>query len=455
MLARRAAWLWLLVIVSSASADETFPYRATVTLEDLNVRSGPGETYYPVMKLKLGDIVEVFRHDPGGWHAIRPPVGSFSWIAGEFIERGEGNTGRVVGNRVVSRIGSVFSDIRDVIQVRLGQDEEVEILDQHEQNTPEGLKTWYKIAPPAGEFRWVASKFLAPQSTEQVVEPPRTSVAPTASHTPASVPPTTRVAAPSASPPVADKPAAPESQELLAKLQEVQKELEALKAAGPRDGWVSRGQSSTTSGNTTPSNSSTAFTSPPVAKTIAIHQGNVPYAIDQLELQVAEVVSRDTSLWDFRDVTAQAERVLAVASTEAERQRTRNLLTRVEKFDDIRKRTAQVTAQRLALEEASRTRTASRAASNSQIELRDPLRKYDGTGRLAEVVSQKTGAPQFALVNSTGEVQFYVTPAPGVNLRPFLGREIGVTGIMGYLPEQRMRHVTAKRVEELDAAKIR
>ena len=55
-----------------------------------------------------------------------------------------------------------------------------------------------------------------------------------------------------------------------------------------------------------------------------------------------------------------------------------------------------------------------------------------------------------ALVSATGEVQFYVTPAPGVNLRPFLGREIGVTGIMGYLPEQRMRHVTAKRVEELD-----
>ncbi len=443
MLARSAAWLWLLVIVSSASADETFPYRATVTLEDLNVRSGPGETYYPVMKLKLGDIVEVFRHDPGGWQAIRPPVGSFSWIAGEFVELGEGNTGRVVGNRVVSRVGSVFSDIRDVIQVRLGQGEEVEILDKHEQNTPEGLKTWYKITPPAGEFRWVAGKFLAPQSTEAAAEPPRTSTAPTS------------VSVPEPTPSALNKPPAPESLELLAKLQEVQQELAALKAAGPRDGWVSRGQASTTSGNSTPGNASTALTAPSVAKTFAIHQGNVPYALDQLELQVAEVVSRDTTLWDFRDVTGQAERVLAVASTEAERQRARNLLTRVEKFDDIRKRTAQVTAQRLALEEASRTRTASRAANNSQIELRDPLRKYDGTGRLAEVVSQKTGAPQFALVNATGDVQFYVTPAPGVNLRPFLGREIGVTGIMGYLPEQRMRHVTAKRVEELDAAKIR
>ena len=52
-----------------------------ITADDVYVRSGPGENYYPTDKLKAGQEVEVYRHDPGGWYAIRPPKGSFSWVA--------------------------------------------------------------------------------------------------------------------------------------------------------------------------------------------------------------------------------------------------------------------------------------------------------------------------------------------------------------------------------------
>ena len=63
-----------------------FPYTAFVANENGAVRSGPGEQYYPVMNLAQGNAVEVWRHDPGGWCAIRPPEGSFSWISGDFVD---------------------------------------------------------------------------------------------------------------------------------------------------------------------------------------------------------------------------------------------------------------------------------------------------------------------------------------------------------------------------------
>jgi len=55
-----------LMLISSARGDQTFPYKAYVTSGEVYVRSGPGKNYYPTSKLKIGDAVEVYRHDPGG-----------------------------------------------------------------------------------------------------------------------------------------------------------------------------------------------------------------------------------------------------------------------------------------------------------------------------------------------------------------------------------------------------
>ena len=62
------------------------------------------------------------------------------------------------------------------------------------------------------------------------------------------------------------------------------------------------------------------------------------------------------------------------------------------------------------------------------------------------MVSSKVGTPRYALLDETGEVRFYITPAPGVNLRNYLGQDVGVTGTLGFLPEQQRQHVTARRI---------
>ena len=114
---------------TAAAAAPNFPYTAYVTAENVYVRSGPGDNYYPTDKLKAGDKVEVYRHDPGGWLAIRPVPGSFSWVAGRYLQLGNKNIATVTEERVAARVGSRFSDVRDCVQVRLHRGEAVEVLD--------------------------------------------------------------------------------------------------------------------------------------------------------------------------------------------------------------------------------------------------------------------------------------------------------------------------------------
>jgi hypothetical protein len=80
---------------------------------------------------------------------------------------------------------------------------------------------------------------------------------------------------------------------------------------------------------------------------------------------------------------------------------------------------------------------------------------YDAVGVLRPVVSRRPGAPQFALVNAQGQVVTFVTPAPDVNLQPYVGQRIGVTGSRGYIPEFRRAHVTAGRVSPVNDRMLR
>ncbi len=44
----------------------------------------------------------------------------------------------------------------------------------------------------------------------------------------------------------------------------------------------------------------------------------------------------------------------------------------------------------------------------------------------------------------------FISPAPGVNLQPYVGQEVGVSGQRGYMPELKKPHVTAMRVNVID-----
>ena len=153
----------LLVILSLCAAplvaaEGKFPYKAFINTDEVYMRSGPGQSYYPTDKLALGAEVEVYRHDPGGWYAVRPVEGSFCWVNSRFLELKSDGLAEVKADEVACRVGSRFSDVRDIIGVKLKKGELVELAGRARARRSDNA--WCRIAPPPGDFRWVYGKYV-------------------------------------------------------------------------------------------------------------------------------------------------------------------------------------------------------------------------------------------------------------------------------------------------------
>ena len=146
----------LFVTFEMSIAGPTLPYRAFATTPDIEVRSGAGEEYYVTGTIPENGEVEVHQHLVGGWLAIRPPEGSFSWVFGRHVKLIDPTRGRINKDNAPSRIGSYHHHKRQVIQVRFRKNEQIFIVGQEEQNG----QLWYQIAPPSGEFRYVRARDL-------------------------------------------------------------------------------------------------------------------------------------------------------------------------------------------------------------------------------------------------------------------------------------------------------
>ncbi|MGA2060418.1 MAG: SH3 domain-containing protein [Thermoguttaceae bacterium] len=372
----------IILSASTAMAEQAFPYKAYVTADDVEVRSGPGEDFYPTDKLQKGETVEVYRRDAGGWCAIRPPEGSFSWISGRVLKLQDGNIAVVKEDDVASRVGSSLSNVRDVIQVRMHKGEAVELLDSKE--TPGGKsQVWYKIAPPSGEFRWISEKFLTKER--------------------------------------------------------------------PRDGLRSAGSVDSALGQDSSRDRHEAESDPrPSGADDKISSEQFQAELDRIDLELSMMVVEEPTVWSFDAMRIRGETLLDRADTAADRGKARLLLNKIARFEDIKQRYDSITAMREQNAVSNRflaglQRTMEKAAATA-----DPDGQFDGVGQLQQVFSPKVGAPRYALVDEAGNVRYYVTPAPGVNLQNYVGRQVGITGTRGYMPEQRAQHITARHISSLE-----
>lgn len=414
---------------------ETFPYTAFVNARDVYIRSGPGENYYPVAKVDRGLQVEVYRHDPGGWYAIRPPQECFSWVSAEFVEPRQGNIGVITGERVVARVGSAFSDTRDVIQVRLDRGEEVEILEAQEFNSGPAAQTWYKISPPAGEFRWVSGRYLDRELRESERRQP-----------------------------------SPENNLLIEREQrrplEDQKDnsdIRRLSNDEEHDEWsgtevqhafheepLRPKQSGRPHHRADPDEdederdvSEDEGRPAPIRTEQRKPKADLKEEAEDLDLTLSAIVAEEPTQWNFVKLRRQAEDDLERAVTALERGRIRRVLRKIENFEQIRQRYLAVMDPR-----ERHTGGGKSLVDRPSLAPRLPIAsmRYDGVGRLTQISSVDPRLPQFALVDSTGQVAAYVSPAPGVNLRRYLNQDVGINGTLGYLPERQATHLTAKRI---------
>jgi hypothetical protein len=140
----------------AAQAGSEFPYVAYVVAPDSYVRSGPGREHYPTGQLPAGYAVEVYRHDGAGWCAIRPPEGSFSLVPLQQLRMIDDRTAQITGDNVVARVGGTLGDQHSAVQVMLKRGETVALAEK-----PSPTNPWVRIAPPAGEFRWISARRLS------------------------------------------------------------------------------------------------------------------------------------------------------------------------------------------------------------------------------------------------------------------------------------------------------
>jgi len=386
--------------IAARAQQPDFPYTAYVSIDAAYVRSGPGKHYYPTDKLVHGEAVEVYREDPGGWLAIRPPRGSFSWVPASGLQPTKHHLAIVTGDRVASHVGSKLDESHDVVQVRLERGEEVEILAAEPLTVDGQQELWCKISPPSGEFRWIYGRFVDRN------QPPPDPVAPSYVRVPGDVP--------------AD-PVAPSTH-----------------ALAPEN-------------NSADSKSDSSALLPFDSNLTAV------------DLALSATVVQPMSTWQFDDLERRGERLLDRAHAADERDNARRLLDRIAKFEDIKRRSDAIAGidstpdrHRLQLTGLTTGPTDPFATNRATtgVALAGATSRYDAVGKLTTVRSQRPNAPPFALLNADHEPVAFVTPSPGVDLRPLLGRQVGVSGQRGYMPEFRKPHITAMQAEPVDDSDV-
>jgi hypothetical protein len=84
-----AGGLALVLALGGGAAAEPVPYTAPVTAGEVEVRAGPSTDpkFYPTNRLPRGASVQVLKERADGWLEIRPPDGSFSWINTRYVSQ--------------------------------------------------------------------------------------------------------------------------------------------------------------------------------------------------------------------------------------------------------------------------------------------------------------------------------------------------------------------------------
>lgn len=469
------ACLVVCLSIAMARGETTFPYVAYVAAPQTFARSGPGQQHYPTQQLSQGHAVEVYRHDSGGWCAVRPPDGSFCWIPAHEIHRLSPSSATVAVQTTIARVGSAVSPARSAVQVMLRRDEQVQILPAGAHDDPR----WLRIAPPAGEFRWIAASSLSrtppvegasgvqlasgwmrtrsSSAVQTVANESTDTFAHLLQGSPASALPNAAIAAapplqvptnadPNAVEVVAGSPAAvelargnlPDPPELVAG----STELAATGGPAPRTSTMPR----------------IRFGDSPSVVGIGSDR------VQELQLRLSQIVIKPKEEWQFDQIQTEAAAMLESSDSVTEREHLRDLLDRIARFEHAQLGTTissingPADSGQAGDNFTGMTDKVRELAAND-LRAPDPFEgkpanaegpRYDAVGRLKPVVSHSEDAPSFALVNDQGTVVSFVTPTPDLNLRPYVGMRIGVNGSRGFMPEYRKAHVTAGRVTPIE-----
>ncbi len=386
----------LMIFSLKPTQAQQFPYRATVCETEAFVRSGPGTDFYPTDRLHNGDAVEVYKHTPDGWCAIRPPLGSFSFISARYVQMAQSDLGQVAGGSAPVYVGSRLSPERSQVQVTLTPGKVVEVLEL----PSEGLEAMCKISPPSGEFRWIHGKSLSPNLTGTTEVP---------------VPPSRAV-------------------------------------FGNGNGNNIPSSWTQADGNTIPKNNgnssaSNAYRDLPAG---AMKPGTFMYYVNQLDADLSYIIANgNAASWETEALLMRANRLMNYAKSTEERDRLEHVRQKIIEADGVRAGRKQfqhllATATEDGITPISETSEIPQASYTGVSEFPAPYStepgRWDYSGILVRVQRKRYShltLPPFAIVNEDGILRCYVTPAPNMDLTPYIKKRVALAGNRNYLRDQR------------------
>ncbi len=443
-----ALWLAAVIcVVNAAVADESAPATrvAYVASRVALGRSGPSMDDYPTDVLPIGERVEILERQEA-WAGIRPPRGSFSWIEASQVTRLEGQAARVTSEQADVWIGSSVSPVtHHAEQVRLRKGELVQVLEEKTVDAAGASSTWLKIRPPVGELRWVKDDEL---SAEPPVPEPAAATGAADAPLESGDEESSARAKVSSSPRAATEPREDaESVFSRASLPRVRRETHDNLV------WVDRhtGQAASSS------RSEYSVSNTPLG---ALEERTFDDRFTILQLKIARACARGATSAEARRLEDEVERLIRDGGSPYERGRAALLLENVRELQSLTaRRTDQIEPASFDLGplDARPIGSGTRSPSNSDArdqegdERQDPTSDpaYVTTGWLMPVSAPDRAAPPFVVMDSDGHPVAFVTPAPGLNLRRYVDKEVGIVGDASFEVLDR-RHVIAHRVVELD-----
>jgi len=435
--------------LTTAGADDAvrLPMSVAVSAAHAYLRCGPGDDFYPTERLVGGDEVEVWAIDASGYCAVRPVVGSYSWMLARDVQRestGPGpdaapsngpQTGVVITDAAVARVGSQINELRHVTQVALEAGERVVILGAVRVAEGRHAGDWLKIAPPSGEFRWARCEdlalpaALAPQPVAPVEEAAGLAAAGEAFDA-------IRDASSAVTQAVAEFDAAPPPPA------DTGGGMVRLLA-----GWLPRG---------------TNVFEGPASPPPAVSAGATAASGDELadiDLALSLAVTGPSESWNLAPLRDRLRLAATRATSQGDRTRAQAIDARLARFEEIQGRQRAIAAVppppeplRLGGMWSSLSELGSRPVRPGVLPggrpaggqpTWTPPDQMEATGRLATVISRRPDAPRWAVVDDRNNVLAFVTPQPGVDLGPLVGQQVSVRGSRGYMPEYKRPYVVA------------
>ena len=492
--------LCVLLASSLACAQQPdFPYQALVVTDGAKVYSGPGEVHYATESMSVGAVVEVYRHDPGGWCAIRPTSESFSLLPQAAVVIVSKHVGEVTEDGVQAWVGTALGPVENPLwQIKLKAGERVNLLGEVSWPESNGESTvWYQVAPPNGEFRWVhlddiklpiknvPSEFETENTIAQTMVGGRS---PAARQEPVQ----------NAGWRPAKQPRLPDNQpeiQLTAGMQAVGNQLDNVAQAGSV-GSSNRSSNSfnafeermNENGFTSPARAPRRFANQQTALPglnrdyesqrpdrfasadsafggIGVGQAQTlreiqPLGVTKLtprlrELDMrlsAEVVKQDYSRWQLQDIGLDAQQIANSPVSVSEQVAAERLLSKVQNFRKIQANVQSVGAGNLDSSFGLAQRGQIGTGVNNGQDRTASI--YDAQGWLNELVRGRGSVDStFVLQDENGKITHHIQPAPGLNLNRYVRSRVGIMGPRGFNQQLGLNHVTAERIIVLEKAR--